>query len=103
PLRIGIPSLILSTAFGTTVFASLQYSDVPWVKTALAFLSVLMIILTALQTFFRYAELSERHKTAGVQLGEVRRELEQVEMFKGSQPPAEKTVTTLREEWNAAE
>lgn len=76
-LGFGVPTVITSALLGTTVFASLQHADVAWVKTLMAVLSVSMIALTSLQTFFKYSERAERHKTAGVQMGEVRRELEQ--------------------------
>ena len=100
-LTLGIPTLIISTLFGTSVFANLQYTDVAWVKFALAVLSLTMIALSALQTFLRYSERSERHRTAAVQLGEVRRELEQLLVFCDQHPMDEPTMQALREKWDS--
>ena len=58
----------MSALLGTTVFTSLQHADVAWVKTLMVVLSVSMIALTSLQTFFKYSERAERHKTAAVQI-----------------------------------
>jgi len=102
-LMLGIPTLIISTLFGTSVFANLQYSDVAWIKFALAVLSLAMIVLSALQTFLRYSERSERHRTAAVQLGEVRRELEQSLVFRDKQGIDEATMKALREKWDAVD
>ena len=101
-LFLAIPAVIISALLGTTVFANLQYSDVGWVKFVLAVLSVTMIVLSSLQAFLRYAERSERHRTAAVQYGELRRELEQLLVF-NAKSPNEATVEDLRKKWNAVD
>lgn len=102
-LTFGIPTLIISTMLGTTVFANLQYSTVAWVKFMLAVLAVLMIVLSSLQTFLRYAERSERHRTAAVQIGEIRRALEQAIAFSGKTPIDEATAEALRRKWDSVD
>ena len=77
-LAIGIPTVIISALMGTTVFANFEYSSRPGMKLTLSILSVLMIVFRSLQAFLRHAERSERHRTAAIQLGEVRRELEEL-------------------------
>ena len=99
-LWFGVPTVVLSAILGTTVFESLQHADVAWIKTLMAVLSVSMIALTSLQTFFKYSERAERHKTAAVQIGEVRRELEQKLQFG---PIDEAFVKAIREKWDAAD
>jgi hypothetical protein len=99
-LWIGVPTVIVSALLGTTVFTSLQHADAAWVKTLMAVLSVSMIALTSLQTFFKYSERAERHKTAAVQLGEVRRELEQKLQFG---PVDEAFARAIRQKWDAAD
>lgn len=102
-LTIGIPTVIISALLGTTVFANLQYSDVNWVKFLLAVLSVTMIALSSLQTFLKYSERSERHRTAAVQLGEVRRELEELLAFSAETPIDKAVVDVLRKKWNSVD
>jgi hypothetical protein len=102
-LWFGLPSLVISTLFGTTVFTTLQGSPVTWVKYFMAILSLIMILMSSLQTFFRYAERSERHSTAGVQIGEIRRELEQQLAFSDQKPIDQDLITKLRKRWDAVD
>lgn len=99
-MLLGVPTVILSALLGTAVFASLQHSDAAWIKSLMAVLSVSMVALTSLQTFFKYSERAERHKTAAVQIGEVRRELEQKLQFSQLD---EALTKTIREKWDAAD
>jgi hypothetical protein len=102
-LTIGIPTVVISTLLGTTVFANLQYSDSDVVKSLLAILSVTMIALSSLQTFLRYSERSERHRTAAVQLGEVRRELEELLAFSPPKEIDKATIDVLRRRWDSVD
>ena len=98
-LWLAIPTVAISALLGTTVFANLQHSDDPRIKFALAVFSIAMIVLSSLQSFLRFSETSERHQTAAVQIGEVRRELEQQLVFAHRDP----VVKALREKWDAAD
>jgi len=75
---LGIPVVILTTFVGTAVFASVgktpQHPAVPIVT---GVLSVLAAILSSLQTFLGHSSNAERHKSAAVKYGMLRRELEQ--------------------------
>ena|ERR1700761_6100814 len=99
-LRLSLPAVLISAALSTTVFASMQDSSVAWIKTAMAVLSVATVVLSSLQAALRLAERSERHKTAAVQLGETRRELEQLLVFEHRD---EATIEKLRKKWDAAD
>lgn len=61
---LGIPSLIVSTVVGTSVFAALSSKEVPplWV----GLLSILAAVLAALQTFMDFGGRSDKHRTAAV-------------------------------------
>ena len=97
---LGVPTVVMSAVLGSTVFASLQHSELEWIKSLMAVLSVSMVALTSLQTFFKYSERAERHKTAAVQIGEVRRELEQNLQFAQIDTAF---VKKIREKWDAAD
>lgn len=99
-LVLSLPAVLVSALLSTTVFAELQDSTVAWMKTAMAVLSVLTVVLSSLQAALRFAERSERHKTAAVQLGEVRRELEQQLVFEHRD---EETIEKLRKKWDSAD
>ena len=99
-LVLSLPAVLISALLSTSVFIALQDSQVEWVKTAMAILSVLAVVLSSLQAALRLAERSERHKTAAVQLGEVRRELEQQLVFQHRDEP---TLEKLRKRWDSAD
>jgi len=79
-LWLGIPTIILSTIVGTSVFASLsqdsQQANHLWMQIAIGLLSVVAATLAALQTFLRYPELAEKHRLAGARFISLKREIE---------------------------
>jgi len=72
---LGVPTLIVSTIVGTSVFSALtsQMSPPLWI----AILSVSAAVLTALQTFLDFATKADRHRAAAVKYKAVIREIEQ--------------------------
>src|SRR4051812_47020931 len=62
---LGVPVVVISAAVGSSVFAALQKEVGLEAKVALAVLSLSASVLAALQTFLRFAERLERHRTAG--------------------------------------
>lgn len=63
-LMLGVPSLVVSTVVGTSVFAALSSSEVPpfWVGV----LSMVAAVLAALQTFMDFGGRSDKHRHAAV-------------------------------------
>jgi hypothetical protein len=75
---LGIPSIALSAAAGTALFATLQRDTASFdLRLALGLVSVLAAVLAALQTFLGFGERADRHREAGSAYGSVRREIEQ--------------------------
>ena len=60
---LGIPSLVVSTIVGTSVFAALSSNEAPalWV----GMLSIAAAVLAALQTFMDFGGRSDKHRSAG--------------------------------------
>lgn len=74
---LGVPVIVISGLVGTSVFASIAADVIPvQAKLIVGVLSVLAAILSSLQTFFKFAERAEKHKTFGARFGAIRRELE---------------------------
>jgi cytochrome c biogenesis protein CcdA len=75
---LGIPTVVLMTFVGTSIFATLETANVD-IKTRIlvGIVSVTAGILSALQTFLRFAERAEKHRVAGARFGALRREVEQ--------------------------
>ena len=61
---LGIPTLIVSTVVGTSVFAALSSQSIPpiWV----GILSMVAAVLAALQTFMDFGGRSDKHRLAAV-------------------------------------
>ena len=74
---LGLPVILITAIVGTSVFASVSAQTVSTeAKLAVGLLSVLAAVLSSLQTFFKFAERSEKHRTAAVRFSAIRRRLE---------------------------
>src|SRR5258706_261970 len=80
-LLLGIPAIVLSTAVGTAVFASIETSVTGPQRIAVGLISILAAILASLQTFLGFSERADKHRTAGSEYGGVRRGLELLRTF----------------------
>ncbi len=75
---LGVPSVLLSAAAGTTLFATLQEEGAPpGLRLAVGLITLCAAILTALQTFLGFGGLADKHRNAAALYGAVRREIEQ--------------------------
>jgi len=76
---LGIPTVILTSLVGTSVFATFQEeSTEPWMKICLGLASVSAALLASLQTFLGDSERAEKHRIAGAKYGSLGRELEYI-------------------------
>lgn len=78
---VGIMSIVLSTIVSSTFFNQINQQNVTkQSSTVIAYvagsLSILVAILSALQTFFRFSEKSEKYKSSSAKYGAIRRQLE---------------------------
>lgn len=72
----GIPSIVLATIVGTSVFASLQQKPDFWLQITVGLMSILAAVLSGLQSFLGYNDKAERHRMAGSRYNSIGRELE---------------------------
>lgn len=75
-IRFGVPVVILTTFVGTSVFATLQHHVNLALKIAVGMISVLAAVLASLQTFLRFGERAEKHRTAAEAWAALRRDME---------------------------
>lgn len=73
---IGIPATVLSTFAGTSVFVTLSAEVATVFKVIVGCVSVLVAILTGLQTFLSFAEKSKSQLNAGKKWGSLRLDIE---------------------------
>jgi hypothetical protein len=96
--RLGVPTVLLSAAAGTTLFATLQeHSAPPRLRLVVGLVSLLAAILAALQTFLGFAERADKHRAAASAYGAIRRAIEQYQALPPtSRAGAESAMETVR-------
>jgi len=81
---LGIPVIALTTFIGTSVFATLEKQVDLRIRLVVAITSVIAAVLASLQTFLRFTERAEKHRTIAAQAGSIRREVELLLATKGN-------------------
>jgi uncharacterized coiled-coil protein SlyX len=99
---LGIPTIVLSGAVGTAVFASLDKQTTGNFKILVGMVSLLAAVLAGLQTFLRFTERAEKHHLTGAGYASIRRRLEMLKTF----PPKdleqlEQALTEVKNEMDA--
>ena len=73
---LGVPAVVLSSIVATSIFATISFNpDTVW-RIVAGSVGILAAAASALQIFFKYDELAERHRRAGAEYGSLRRRLD---------------------------
>jgi hypothetical protein len=102
-LWFGIPVVVLSTVVGTSIFATLNATvekataDIAF-RIVIGMISVAAAVLAGLQTFLRFAERADKHRSIGAQAGALRREIEQLLAVGGTEHLEADTLDNVRKE-----
>ena len=101
---LGIPTVILASVTGTTIFAEVGHGElsIP-VRLGAASVSILAAVLAGLQTFLRPAQGATEHGFAGDWFAAIRRDIEQLQAL----PPELRgdpkvCLNSIRQEMNRA-
>lgn len=100
---LGIPVTILTIIVGTSVFSTLGSSDNKLVLLSIGFLSIIAAVLSGVQTFLNYPELTQRHYAAGIKYGILRRRIEESISFTIDPSELKKLMNDIRDEWDQLE
>ncbi|OLY91198.1 hypothetical protein SAMN05444008_11272 [Cnuella takakiae] len=76
--KLGVPVVILTTFVGTSVFATLSKDVNIYFKIATGLISVAAAVLSSIQTFLRFNERAELHRSTAAQAGSIRRLVEEI-------------------------
>jgi hypothetical protein len=76
----GVPVTVVTTIIGTSIFATINESLQQGWRIAAGLLSLAAALLSSLQTFFGYSEVSRQHKVAATRYSAIRRNLECFEL-----------------------
>ncbi len=73
---IGVPVVITTSIVATSIFATLNSNpDIKW-KLTTGVVSIAAVVLSALQTFFKFSARAEKHRANGVNYSSLRRQIE---------------------------
>jgi hypothetical protein len=99
---LGVPVVIFTTVVGTSLFATLNEEDLALsLRIVVGSVSVAAAVLSAIQTFFRFAQRADRHVLAADWYAAIRRGIEQVQALpRQARDDARKTLSDLRKELN---
>jgi hypothetical protein len=100
-LWLGVPVIVITIVVGSAVFATLQNQVENWAKIALGFISVVAAVLSGLQTFLRYGERAERHRSGGVRFGALLRKVDYMRSLPfESRDNAKEFMNSVKSEWD---
>ena len=75
---LGLPVVIFTTAVGTSLFATLNETDLnKWLRGTVGAMSVIAAILAGIQTFLSFAKRADQHAVAADWYASIRRKIEQ--------------------------
>jgi hypothetical protein len=99
-LWLGLPAIALSTIVGTSVFASLSKTADILFQIVVGLLSVVAAVLTGLQTFLKYSELSEKHRIAGARFANLKHCIELLATLPpSSEDELKQALTEIENRW----
>ena len=75
---LGVPVVALSAAAGTTVFVSLEAKTSQAALIITGVVSMSVAVLAGIQTFLRFSERAEQHRTTAARYGVIKRSIEQM-------------------------
>lgn len=103
-LWFGVPTIIFSSAIGTTVIGSLEHSDDSYIRLLVGFMGIAAAVLASLQTFLNFSGRAEQHKAAAVKYGTLRREIEECLVSCSPDCPCPSDFcTNIRKRWDSVD
>lgn len=103
-LILGIQVIILTTFVGTSFSFITELATSSYLRGLISVLSVVAAILAGLQTFLKFAESADKHHSAGVKYGELRREIQELIAFRLDDVDKVKdSIEIIRRKWDLLE
>ncbi len=101
--RVGVASVVLSTAVGASVFASLEAAYEPWSRIIAGLVSLSASVLSSLITFNRYEERTEKHRAISARYKAGLRRLEQILATPNGERLNQESLDRIRQELDELE
>ena len=100
---LGLLVTIFSVVVGTSIFASLNSSDSRAILIIVGIVSVAATVLSAIHSFLNYGERTERHQSAGIKYGVLRRRIDEDLVTITKEDQLEKEINEIRKELDKLE
>ena len=79
-VALGVPVVIFSAVVGTSLFATLSQANLPLpLRITVGAVSLLAAVMAAIQNFFAFAQLADRHVLAADWYASIRRRIEMIQ------------------------
>lgn len=96
--------VIATSVVGSTIFGTLGKNSNPPIQVAAGCISLFAVVLSSLQTFLGYSELSNKHKDSGIKFGELRSEVQVLLSDDFAKiPDLEAKINSIQAKWNVVE
>ncbi|MBD3341192.1 MAG: SLATT domain-containing protein [Candidatus Lokiarchaeota archaeon] len=96
---LGVTVIALTTIVGTSVFTTLERQVDIRLQIVVGLISLSAAVFSALQTFLRFGERSDKHRIAAARYGSVRRKIEHIISITYENPKYQnKVLTSMREQ-----
>ena len=79
-LLLGVPVVVLSAVVGSTAFLAIGSNPAAEWKVVTGFLSLSAAVLASLQTFFKFSELAEKHRTSAAAYSSLKRRFDTLQL-----------------------
>jgi hypothetical protein len=101
-IALGLPVVVLTAIVGTSLFATLNESRLPLsLRIVVGSISVGAAVLSAIQTFFGFAQRADRHVLAADWYAALRRKIEELQALpRQGRGDARKVLDDIRREMN---
>lgn len=100
--RLGIAAVTLGVVVSSSVFATVSIKPDLWAQIIVGLLSITATLLTALQTFLKYNELSDKHRLCAAKFAHINHRLE---LLRRLPPPTDDEVRSqllvIEAEWDS--
>lgn len=100
--KLGVFVVVISAIVGTSIFASLATDNTePWMKVLTGFISLLAVVLAALQSHLNYPAKHVTHVLAATKLSSLKKRIEEQITLGGTEEELKGFLREIRTEWDS--
>lgn len=98
---LGLIVTIISTIVGTSIFGAINLSNNQLVLAIAGLISVMAAILSGVNTFLNYSDLTSAHYDASKKYGKLRRQIEKIKACTNDSNSLDQAIKDIKAQWDA--